>query len=200
MICLQKPDSLSAFSRTLSLIIQLCKCGCRTHPWRSPFPSSHPYVQPINKSFQCFHLRFWIYSFAISPATSISEAIIISHWTATVVCLLLSDPFEAHIWLNLFQWLLFALRMAQNPPDEYRLCVALLLPSLLCPLSSHGSLCPTMGDCFLTFLKFTMASPHLVSLILFHFCLKYNLLFPINSYTEFRAQVGFFLALLDPLV
>ena len=99
---LQKPDSLSAFSRTLSLIIQLCKCGCRTHPWCSPFPSSLPYIQPINKSFQCFHLHFWIYSFAISPATSISEAITISHWTATVVCLLLSDPFEAHIWFNLF--------------------------------------------------------------------------------------------------
>ena len=67
-----------------------------------PFPHLILTYSPSTSPSQCFHLHFWIYSFAISPATSISEAITISHWTATVVCLLLSDPFEAHIWFNLF--------------------------------------------------------------------------------------------------
>lgn len=116
------------------------------------------------------------------------------------------------------QWLLFALRMEQNPHNIYRALhsfffggkgvpLALLLPSsppLIGFISSHGSLCLAEMNFFQNFLKFTMLSPSLSALCLFHFYLECSpmiSLFLFNSPLYFRVQIEFsFLgeALLDP--
>lgn len=54
--------------------------------------------------------------FAIFPATSITEAVIISHWKNTKAWWLFTDPFEAQVWLGGFS----ALGMEHSPPYGYQ--------------------------------------------------------------------------------